>query len=288
MKKIGVIDYFFDEAHASVFPDCIKKASDGNYVVAYGYAAVETPREDGVTNAAWCEKNGVELCASIEEVVEKSDVLVVLAPDFPAEKEELCRLPLASGKPCYVDKTLAPDRETAERIFRYADEHHTPTWSSSGLSFAPTLKELDIDHDTILGISAWGPAWGGGIGYEIYAIHQIDPIMTLIDAEPTEVMIDTAKGKWYTMIIHFDDGRAASVSGFVEGMSPFMLNLSLTGGNKVLNISSGYNDVFYREMVEFFEDKQPKIPHSVTCRTIAAVEAGLRALETPGKWVPVK
>lgn len=287
MKKIGVIDYFFDEAHASVFPENIKKASDGEYVCTYGYAAVETPREGGVTNADWCKNNGVELCATIEEVVEKSDVLVVLAPDYPEQHWDLCRLPLASGKPCYVDKTFAPDRKTAEELFQYAADHNTPTWSSSGLSFSPNLKALDVDHDTILGVSSWGPAWGGGIGFEIYAIHQIDPIMTLIDSEPTEVMIDTAKGKWYTMLIRFADGRAASVSGFVEGMSPFMLNLSLTTGNKAINISSGYNDVFYREMADFFRDGQPKIPHIVTCRTVATVAAGLRALKTPGEWVRV-
>ena len=41
--------------------------------------------------------------------MEKSDCLLVLSPDNCEMHEELCQIPLRSGKRTYVDKTFAPD-----------------------------------------------------------------------------------------------------------------------------------------------------------------------------------
>jgi hypothetical protein len=57
--------------------------------------------------------------------------------------EFLCDLPLKSGKLVYVDKTFAPDKATAERIFAIADAHGTKCYSSSALRFATELGEID-------------------------------------------------------------------------------------------------------------------------------------------------
>ncbi|MNP68459.1 hypothetical protein D3C76_1644170 [compost metagenome] len=81
MKKIGFIDYYLDEWHANQYPAWIREASGGNMIVAYAYGLKDA--ENGISNAEWCDKNGVELLSSIEEVVEKSDYLIVLSPDHP-------------------------------------------------------------------------------------------------------------------------------------------------------------------------------------------------------------
>ena len=73
------------------------------------------------TPEEWAEKKGIELKKSIEEVIEDSDCLVVLSPDNPEMHEELCKLPLASGKRTYVDKTFATSKAEAERIFENAE-----------------------------------------------------------------------------------------------------------------------------------------------------------------------
>lgn len=41
----------------------------------------------------------------------------MLSPDNCEMHEELCRLPMSSGKLTYVDKTFAPDYPAAKRIF---------------------------------------------------------------------------------------------------------------------------------------------------------------------------
>ena len=98
----------------------------------------------------------MSLPPTIEEVVERSDYLIVLSPDNPEFHEELSQLPLQSGKPTYIDKTFAPDRETAIRLFDLAAKHGTPMYSTSALRFASEYRELD--RSDIQTISAWGRA----------------------------------------------------------------------------------------------------------------------------------
>ena len=165
MKKIGFIDYYLDQFHANNYPEMIKNASDGRYEVAYAYGMVDS--KNGLTNREWSLKYGVELLDTIEEVVEKSDVLIVMSPDNPEMHEHLCELPLKSGKLVYVDKTFAPDRETALRIFANADAHSTPCYSSSALFYASELD--DINSDNVYKVYSRGP----GV-YDIYSIHRLN------------------------------------------------------------------------------------------------------------------
>ena len=133
----------------------------------------------------------------MEEVIEKSDVLVVLSPDNPEMHEELCDLPLQSGKLCYVDKTFAPDKAAAERIFANAKAHGTKCYSSSALRFSAELNE--IDTESICKIYSEGPGT-----YEIYSIHQIEPIVRLMNARAKRVMF-TGDEKHPAMVIEFAD-----------------------------------------------------------------------------------
>lgn len=134
MKKIGFIDYFLDEWHAEKYPGWIDKASSGRMQVAYAYG--KTNLDGKLSNAEWSQRKGIQLLDSIEEVVEQSDYLVVLSPDHPEYHEELAQLALQSGKPTYIDKTFAPDRAAALRMFELAEKHRTPMYSTSALRFA--------------------------------------------------------------------------------------------------------------------------------------------------------
>ena len=116
--KIGFIDYYLDEWHSNNYPELIAKASNGAHEVCCAFAYREPPAEMNLrSNAQWSADYGIPLVSSIEEVIERSDCLVVLSPDNPEMHEILCQLPLASGKRTYIDKTFAPDKATAERIF---------------------------------------------------------------------------------------------------------------------------------------------------------------------------
>ena len=81
MKKIGFIDYYISEWHANNYPKWIKEIND-EYCVAYAWAEIDVSPVDNVTTDQWCEKFGAEKCATIEELCEKSDFIIILSPAF--------------------------------------------------------------------------------------------------------------------------------------------------------------------------------------------------------------
>lgn len=281
--KIGFIDYYLDEWHANTYPEQIKKLSNGEIEVAYAFAEIDSP--SGLTTDAWCEKFGVKRCDSIEELTELSDGIVILSPDNCERHEELCKIPLASGKPCYVDKTFAPDKATAERIFKNAEEHNTPCYSSSALRYAPEYR--DIDKSSIEAISAWGYGLGGYSGFENYSIHMLEPIMMLMDVAAEKVMMTFTGDNFYTLNILFKDGRSAVMSGFKKG-SPFIMNIAATPKSKVVKVESDFFAYFLEELVRFFKTKEARVSHETTINIMAVREAGIKAYATPGVWVEVE
>ena len=80
IMKVGFIDYYLDEWHANHYPKMLRDISNGEVEVAYAYGKIPSPIT-GKTSEEWCREYGVALCETIEEVVEKSDVLIVLSPD---------------------------------------------------------------------------------------------------------------------------------------------------------------------------------------------------------------
>lgn len=279
MKKIGFIDYFLNEWHADNYPEMIKNATNGEYQVCYAWAYRQPPEDWGLkTNEEWAEIHGVELCGSMEEVIEKSDYLVVLSPDNPEMHEELCDLPLKSGKPTYVDKTFAPDKESAIRIFENADAHGTPCYSSSALRFSAELEEIDTEN--IYKVYSEGPA-----SLSVYAIHQIEPIVRLMNARVKRLMFlgDVVHP---SLIIEFEDGRYAQMyHRDDEAMSFRITTVDKDNKAKHYEIKSDYFGRFIKAMIAFFETGVAPVTHEQTIDVIAVRTAAIKAAETPFEWI---
>ncbi len=278
MKKIGFIDYFLDEWHANNYPAMIDEQSKGEYKVCYAYGKIDSP-EGGMTNKEWAEKYSVELLGSIEEVIEKSDVLVVLSPDNPEMHEELCDLPLKSGKRVYVDKTFAPDRATAIRIFENAEKHNTPCYSTSALRFS---SELDnIDTSKIAKLYSEGPGT-----YEVYSIHQIEPIIKLMGCRVKRVM-GIGDLKHPSLLIEFEDGRLAQIQQYSED-GDFRITVC-DSDNEALHypIESDFFGLFIQNLIKFFDTGVVPVPHEQTIDVISVRATGMEALKTPYQWFNV-
>ncbi|MCM1305644.1 MAG: hypothetical protein NC306_16315, partial [Butyrivibrio sp.] len=233
----------------------------------------------GKTSEEWCREYGVALCGTIEEVVEKSDVLIVLSPDNCEMHEELTRLPLMSGKKTYVDKTFAPDRKSAEAMFKLAEEHNTPCYSTSALRFATEYRAY-LGKE-IKAMNTWGP-----YGLETYSIHQLEPIMMLMKGEPKRVLALT-QGEWANLFIEWEDGRSASLL-CTGGDCPSVADLCMEDGCKFLSIESDSFSGFIRNMVEFFHTGEIPVSHEETITIMAVREAAMKAAKKPGIWVPVE
>ncbi len=279
MKKIGFIDHYLHEWHAENYPEMIKKYSDGKMEVCFAYGETDNPHPEADSNAVWAKRKGIELAGSIEEVIEKSDYVIVLSPDNPERHEELCKLPTACGKRIYIDKTFAPDKETAIKIFDRAERFSTPCYSSSALNFAAEYQGIDRSRIETVG------TWGEG-AFTNYAIHQIEPIVSLMGPGAKCVMFMGSE-TFPSLYIEYADGRHAQLACYPR-RTPFVTNVGYHGGTTDhLEIQTGYFDNFIKALVKFFETGEIPVPHEQTIEVIAIREAGMKAMLTPFQWVNV-
>ena len=275
MKKIGFIDHYLDEYHAENYPKWIKDASNGEMQVCYAWAEVDSPA--GKSNRQCCDEWGIELLSSIEEVVEKSDYLVVLSPDHPDRHEDLCALPLASGKPTYVDKTFATSREGALNIIHMARAGNTPFFSTSALRFAN--EYVNLNSKGIEAISSRGPG-----GFDQYAIHQLEPIICLMGAQVEKIMYIGAPST-PAFILKFSGGRYATMTQ-LGWECDFSLGINYQDDKAVvLQGASDFYLQFIQKLVVFFSTGIPPVEAEETLQIMTILDYGRRAMQNADIWI---
>lgn len=275
MKKIGFIDYYLDEWHANNYPHMIKNTTNGEMVVTHAYGKIDAPR--GRNNENWCREMGITHCESIDQLVDKCDYIIVLSPDNPEMHEELCQVPLKSGKPTYVDKTFAPTKEIAIRLFNLAKGHNTPMYSSSALRFSKDIMELeagDIDF-----ITSVGP---GEI--DNYLIHQVEPMVALMDS-PAKSLMSTGTERTVCLLINFENDKQGTISMLEDGCDFTSFIRYKSGKTKVIQAGTDYFDRFIVNMVEFFKTGNGKVPSEQTIEVINIIEKAMLAQKTPNTWI---
>ncbi|MFZ2537689.1 MAG: Gfo/Idh/MocA family oxidoreductase [Oscillospiraceae bacterium] len=277
MKKIGFIDYFLDEWHAENYPAWIEEASGGEYRVCFAYAKIDGTEVGQMSSRDWTDKHNITLCDTMEEVIQKSDVLVILSPDNPEYHEELSTLALQSGKPTFIDKTFANSKEEAQRIFALAKENGTPVYSTSALRYCE--EYVATRKDGISGILSVG----GGSIYN-YSVHQLDPVICFMGTDAKRVMF-LGNDKSPSLVIEFADKRCAIINHFKDKV-PFGLCINYDDGTtENISIESNFFKEFIKELVDFFETGIPKVSSEDTIAIMAIREAGLKAAKTPGEWI---
>lgn len=279
MFKIGFIDYYLDEWHANKYPGFIKDCVGDEIKVAYAYGKIASPKT-GKTSAEWCAEMGVELCSTIEELVEKSDGIVVLSPDNAEMKEELSEIALKSGKPVFIDKTFTTDYASGKRMFDLAEANGTPTYTTSALRYAPDYKE--IDGNDVTAINCIGPN-----DFDIYSIHMLEPLMAIMRTDAEKVMYTAAEG-FYMLNIVFADGRLGSISGYMDKRFPYMISFAGKNLTKAVKAEQPFWPVFTEALCNFFRTKQPQVDHKESLAIMAIRTAGLEAMKKPGSWVEVE
>jgi predicted dehydrogenase len=290
MKKIGFIDYYLHEWHSDNMPKWIADETDGEMQVCYAWGEIDHP-DGGKTNKVWCDEMGIELCGSIEEVVERSDYLIVLAPDNPERHMDLCRLPLASGKKTFVDKTFAESKADAKLMVEYANKHNTPFFTSSSLRFAKEYQGYQgnkaaregqvCTRESIVFINSYGPGL-----FKDYAIHQIEPIVFMMDGAAHRVLSLGSPDK-PTLIYDYADGRHVVMHMYGWEIDFGMMVHHREGYSTELKVESDFFALFTKELVQFFETGMAPFPISQAIDVAAMLEAGSRAIVNPGEWVGV-
>jgi hypothetical protein len=277
MKTIGFIDYYLDEWHANNYPKMIGELSNHELEVAFAWAKKDAP--GGLTNSQWSAQYGVPLAATEEELIEKCDYFIVLSPDNPEMHEELCRQALRSGKRTFIDKTFAPTKAAAEKIFEMAEAGKTPMYSASALRFSKQLE--NVSSDGIDFISSRGPG-----SFDTYLIHQVEPIVSLMGSDVRRVMY-CGTGTTPGLVLRFGDEREAVLSMFGWDC-PFNLAIGYDSRKTVIIPEcTEYFEAFLKNLIGFFLTGAGKIPAAETIAIMGVLEKAHSAAEKPGIWVEI-
>lgn len=199
MKKIGFVDYYLSEWHANNYPAWISEI-DPEFSVAYAWAECDVSPVDGVTTDEWCRKFGASRCGTIGELCEKSDFIIILSPDNPENHLRYAEEVFPCGKPCYMDKTFAPDAETARKIFALAERYGVKLFSSSALRFADELSSI---RENVRSVTV-----SGGGRFDIYLIHFVEIAVRLMGADVESVTAFSVTQNT-SLALRYRDGRVA-------------------------------------------------------------------------------
>jgi len=274
VKKIGFIDYYLHEWHADNIPAWIDEASGGRIKVCYAWGKTDNP--NGKTNEKWSEETGVELCRTMEEVIQKSDYLIVLSPDNPEHHEELCKQPLTSGKPTFVDKTFAVGTDDAKRIVANAKD--TPFFTCSALRYDKGLQA--VKKESIEVVDCRGPGL-----FDIYAIHMLEPLYMLMGRAKRVLALGNSSAP--TLLYDYADSNCAVLNFFDYDVGFSSAIRYKDGSCKNLLFDSEYFKAFAAELVKFFETGKPPVSISETMDIMSMLDAGRKATNNSGVWINI-
>ena len=272
--KIGFIDYYLSEWHANNYPAWIREICerDGlDYEIAYAWGEIEVSPRDGKTNTEWARENGVELCATMEEVCEKSDVLLILAPSNPEKHLEYAKVALRYGKRTYIDKTFTPCEADAKEIFAIADQYGASVFSASALRYAAELDEMKGACNVI--------TTGGGRSADEYIVHQIEMIVKLLGCDAKAVKTEK-QGKQCIFRICY--GEAGAATAIYDPAFGFSLTAELGDGTtKNRAVNSDFFLTLMEKILYFYETGKTDFERE---ETIAVMKLRERLLAASDAW----
>ncbi len=219
-------------------------------------------------------KLGVEIVDSIDELLKKVDVVMILSIDGRKHLKEV-RPVFAAGKPVFVDKPIAGSLTEAIEIFRLADKHNVPCFSSSSLRFAKQTANIRQDPrlGELVGCDQYAPCalephhpdffW--------YGVHGVEPLFTIMGSGCVSVTrvrtngTDMAVGVW-------KDGRIGTFRGIRDGQRGYGSTVFGTKGIVPGGGFDGYEPLIV-EIIRFFKTGKPPVTAEQTLEIFAFMEA---------------
>ena len=273
MKKIGFVDYYLSEWHANNYPAWISDACAElglDYEVAYAYAELDVSPLDNVTTDEWCKKYGVERCNTINELCEKSDAVVVLAPSNPEKHLEYASAVLPYKKRTYIDKTFAPDYKTALEIFELGKKYGTPFFSTSALRYADELDVVSAPEQMIV--------MGGGSNLPEYAVHMAEMVVKKLGVGIKQVSA-VPHGTQSFITVDYENGNKATMI-YGQRMH-YTLYMASPEKEAWKEVTSPFFPKLIKDILNFFECGEVSFDTAQTKEVIRLCEMSVAAVNSP-------
>lgn len=217
---------------------------------------------------------GVEIADSIEEMLEKVDVVLVETNDGNPRLEQ-ARMVIAAGKPFFIDKPVAASFKDTQIIYQEAKSAGVPIFSASSLRYLANAQAARYDNKIgkVLGCDAFSPAVLEPSHPDLfwYGIHGVEILFTVLGTGCESVTrfttadTDVVVGKW-------KDGRIGTFRGTRAGKHEYGGTAFGTEGNLVLGKYEGYEPLAV-QIASFFKTKKSPIDDAETLEIYAFMEA---------------
>jgi predicted dehydrogenase len=216
-RRIGFVDDDLDNYHARVYLQIIRGDLKERGFVVTGATALQHEE-----SRAWAAKQQLAYYESAEQFNKVVDCFAILAPATPKTHWELCRRVLPFGKTTFVDKSFAPDHDTAEKIFALADLHNVAVQSTSALRYTEVQKYVAMaGREHVRHVVTWGP----GSNYDEYVIHPVELAVSCLGHEVRSLMRRGTEPE-SQLLINFTNGRTAVVHVYNKKQTPYAASVT--------------------------------------------------------------
>jgi predicted dehydrogenase len=232
------------------------------------------------------ERYGVEIVDSIEELLEKVDVVLLESVDGRPHLAQATPV-LKAGKRLFIDKPMAASLDDVREIVRLSKETGTPFFSSSSTRFHPDIPRLRDEPgvgkvEKVQGSSGCSRLKDHPDLY-FYGVHGVEALYAVMGRGCVSVHrkvdenADITTGKWR-------DGRIGVYYGVLKGKGPPMIKVWGTEGVTEPTGRGGYEGLV-RAVAEFFHTGRPPVEPAVTIEMFEFMTAAQRSSERGGAEV---
>ncbi|MAT14091.1 MAG: dehydrogenase [Planctomyces sp.] len=231
---------------------------------------------------------GVEIVGSIDELIEKVDVVMLETNDGNPHLEQV--LPcLKAGKLTFIDKPIAGSLADTLAIFKASEIYKTPVFSSSSLRYSPGAQEIRGGAiGDVLGCDAYSPASLDSTHPDLYwyGIHGVETLFTCMGAG-CESVVRTQTENFEQVTGVWSGGRIGTFRGIRDGASGY--GGTAFGSKQIREIGkyAGYRPLVV-EIAKFYKTGESPVPNEETIQIYAFMAAADESKAQGGKPVMIK
>jgi predicted dehydrogenase len=234
------------------------------------------------------DKYGVEIVGSIEELLQKVDVVLLESVDGRPHLAQVTPV-FKAGKRVFIDKPLAASPDDARKIVQLSKETGTPFFSSSSYRFHSDIPRLRDNPGVgrVTKVQASSPFSKLEFHPDLYfyGIHGVEALYAVMGrgclsvSRKTENGADITTGQW-------KDGRVGVYYGPAKGEKVPMIRIWGTEGTTESKASGGYEGLD-KAIAEFFHTGKPPVDPAETLEIFEFMTAAQVSKERGGASVPL-
>ena len=293
-KRVGMIG--LDTGHSSAFAKSLNDPLAGDKYNGYKLVAAYPNGTEDIQE--WKDRipaftkevknQGAEIVSSIEELLDKVDVVLITCIDGNKHLEQAIPV-FKARKPVFIDKPFAGSLNHAYAIAEAAKKYKAPMFSSSSLRYMEGIVEIaNGEIGKVTAVDAFSPAHIEKHHPDLfwYGVHGVEILFSIMGTGCKSVKRTSTAGTDFVVGL-WEDERIGTYRGIRNGKSGYGATVFGENGIKVLDKYQGYNPLLVK-IVEFFDTGVNPVAIEETLEIFAFMEAADESKRRDGISVKIK